>query len=535
MGSNPRASAPDIPGVEITGVIGAGGSGVVYLGHQQGFGRDVAVKVAARSAAPEEAVRRWEREVAAIGRLSNHPNIVPVFDAGITDDGSPYLVMPFVPGGTLSDRIREEGPLPADQVAVVGAKLAGALAAVHAAGILHRDVKPDNVLWSPHGEPQLSDFGIARLQDLTTTMSGDLQATVAYAAPEVLNGSPATEAADLYGLGATLHACLTGTAPYPTGDGESIAALVARVLERPPASLVDAGVPAALAAVVDEAMHRDPARRHGSAAELRDALDQVRHAPAPSPDQPATSAPTTVFTPPVTAPQPVAAGPPPARPPSAPPPAAPPSRPRPAASGAGDDGGPGRHGRLLWAMVAAVLLLFVGLLAYGLSRDDDDGDATATGDSTTSTTAPADDAGTTEPPDPETTSTTTATSTTTTSPSTTEQPPRDVPATAAMLQESRTYFELLARGRLDEAWARTTSRFQNSQDRGAWESFWGGFDRIRVVGSSTADPETGIVVVPLDLDGSREDYQLEMRRQGGEWLVSGPVGNPTGGSDDEDD
>ncbi|HAS12121.1 MAG TPA: hypothetical protein DCS55_16640, partial [Acidimicrobiaceae bacterium] len=289
MSSGPNAPAPRIPGVDLVEVIGSGGSGVVYRGRQAAFDRDVAVKVARHVDDADGApAARWEREVAAVGRLSNHPNIVPVFDAGVTDDGSPYLVMPHVPKGSLGDRIRREGPVPADEVASIGARLADALATVHAAGVLHRDVKPDNVLWSPHGEPQLTDFGIARLEDLTTTSDLALQATISYAAPEVLAGEPATEASDVYGLGATLYACLTGSSPHPSGGGENVAALVARVLEEDPPPLAAQGVPAGLAAVIERAMARRPADRHVDAIRFRHELERVRTGPLaaapPGPD-----------------------------------------------------------------------------------------------------------------------------------------------------------------------------------------------------------------------------------------------------------
>ena len=508
MPPSSHTSAPEIPGVDLVGVIGSGGSGVVYLGRQAAFGRDVAVKVASNTAAADDATRRWEREVAAIGRLSNHPNIVPVFDAGITADGSPYLVMPHVPGGTLGDRLRDEGPLDPAEVASFGAKLAGTLATVHAAGVLHRDVKPDNVLWSPHGEPQLTDFGIARLRDLTTTFGGGLEATIAYAAPEVLKGEPASEATDVYGLGATLYACLTGSSPHPSRPGEHVAALVARVVAEPPPPLAEAGTPQPLAQVIDRAMALAPQDRQASADELRRDLERAASVmagtAAPATTQPAPVA-TTVFPPVEAAPdddrtavQERVVAP-------------PPSRPEP------DDDG--RRSWGLWAAVLAVLALFVGLVAFGLSRGEDDGagdlatdtsDTEATDDTQPAVTEPTEGnapegGGATDVGD----------DTTTTAPE--QEAAGDGAADTAV-----TYLRTLDRGEFDQAWAMTTSRFQAQQDRSSWEGFWGGHD-VEIVGDPQVDGDS--VVVPLTFDGQREDYRLTVVQQGGGWLIDGPVGD----------
>lgn len=525
MSSGPSAATPQIPGVDLVEVIGSGGSGVVYRGHQRAFGRDVAVKVVRNvDEADGGAATRWEREVAAVGRLSNHPNIVPVFDAGITEDGSPYIVMPHVPKGSLGDRLRQEGPMDADEVASIGARLADALATVHAAGVLHRDVKPDNVLWSPHGEPQLTDFGIARLEDLTTTTDNALQATISYAAPEVLAGDPATEASDIYGLGATLYACLTGASPHPSTGGENVAALVARVLEEDPPSLRSRGVPAGLAAVVERGMSRRPADRYPDATRFRHELERASHAPAATAALPHDA--TTRFDP-ATLAGPAAA--PPAAPapsgfvvpaprvdPAPPAPAERRDRPVPAAA-------PGGGNRLLWGAVAIVLLLAAGLVVLAGMNDDGDGDATATSDTTDTTAEPT----TTAAPAPEETAApATEAPVTTVAPAATEEaddeeagaaPAGDAGATAVE------YLRTLDSDQLDAAWAMTSERFQSSQDRQQWEGFWGGHD-IEIVGDPRVERGGQIVIVPLTYDGSREDYRLEMVRSDGGWLIDGPVG-----------
>jgi serine/threonine protein kinase len=515
MSSGPNAPAPQIPGVDLIEVIGSGGSGVVYRGRQVAFGRDVAVKVARHVEDADGApVARWEREVAAVGRLSNHPNIVPVFDAGITDDGSPYLVMPHVPKGSLGDRIRQEGPLPPAEVASLGARLADALATVHAAGVLHRDIKPDNVLWSPHGEPQLTDFGIARLEDLTTTSDHQLQATISYAAPEVLAGEPATEVTDVYGLGATLYACLTGAAPHPSTSGENVAALVARVLESEPPSLVAQGVPAGLAAVIERALARRPEDRHVDATRFRHELERVAADPSavPAGPDPTQTLDTSTMT--ATSMAPVADPPtsrhvlaaPPVRP-------EPPEERRAAVPPSG-----GGSNRLLWGAVAIVLVLAGALVLLAGMRDDDGDTAT-----TDTTEAPAETTSTDAPETTETTPDTEAPTTTEATTTTTEATATTVAAAAGDAADAaRAYFAALDADELDRAWAMTTSRFQAQQDRSSWEGFWGGAD-IEVVGEPQVDG--GTVIVPLTYNGQREDYRLDMVRQGGTWLVDGPVGN----------
>ncbi|MFP5323016.1 MAG: protein kinase domain-containing protein [Acidimicrobiia bacterium] len=524
--------APAIPGVELYEVIGSGGAGVVYRGRQLAFDRPVAVKVSAADGTDGATRRRWEREVAAVGRLSNHPNVVPVFDAGITPEGAAYLVMALVPGGTLGDRLRDEGPLPADEVAAIGSKLAATLHAVHAAGVLHRDIKPDNVLWSPHGEPQLTDFGIARLADRTATLTHSVQATVSYAAPEVLAGQEATEATDVYGLGATLYACLSGRAPHASAPDEHPAAAMARALEEDPPALADDGVPVALAAVIHRAIARDPADRQPDAARLRHDLDRAaEHLDRGSPGPDATAVMTAAA--PVgtrlTTREPTQVE-------AAVPPRTPPADPdgdghsgggagRGAVDSAGHTAGRGGN-RALWLGVLAVVVLAVGLLVMQAMTDDGGGGDTATG-----TTAPEASA----PPETEPPATTDEPSTTTTAePTTTEPEPTTTTEATTTTEDDAggadgpadlavTYFQLLDDDRLDEAWQLTTSRFQAQQDRGDWEAFWGGAD-VDVVGEPRVDEGAGVVVVPLSYDGQREDYRLDVVRRGGGWLVDGPVG-----------
>ena len=143
-----------------------------------------------------------------MGALSGHPFIVTLYDAGFTADERPYLVMPYIADGTLHDRLAS-GPMPWQEVLMLGIHLAGALETAHRAGVIHRDIKPGNVLRSEYGN-QLSDFGIARLQGGHETQSGVITASISHAPPEILDGHAPSEQSDVYSLGSTLFEALTG-------------------------------------------------------------------------------------------------------------------------------------------------------------------------------------------------------------------------------------------------------------------------------------------------------------------------------------
>ena len=263
----PEPPVPDIPGVTDLHRIGRGGHATVYRGRQIALNRAVAVKV---MDAPAGAGGRFQRELRAVGSLSGHPHVVAVYHAGETE-GRPYMVMPYLEAGSLQDRIEATGPMTATEVRRLGMEIADALAAAHRLGVLHRDVKPANVLISASGAFQLADFGIARFADATVT-NGPLAATVAYAAPEVLAGQPATAQSDIYSLGATMYAALVGGAPFGRHDGESAIALALRIMGDEPADVATLGAPPSLAAVVRAAMAKDPAARPPTAASLGKAL-----------------------------------------------------------------------------------------------------------------------------------------------------------------------------------------------------------------------------------------------------------------------
>jgi len=254
---------------EVGAVIGRGGMGEVRAGVDRRLGRAVAIKLLRADMAHQPAVRqRFEDEARLAARLA-HPNVVAVFDTG-EEAGVPYLVMERLSGHTLADEI-EAGPLDCDAVRSAGLQILDALRAAHAAGLVHRDVKPGNVLVCTPGWWKVGDFGIAKsldVSDPTLTVAGVVLGTPAYLAPERLRGGPATIASDLYATGVVLYEALAGRRPL-----DEDVPLVARPTATP-IDLTDLrpDVPSSLATVVMRAIAPDPAQRYSSAAEMAKAL-----------------------------------------------------------------------------------------------------------------------------------------------------------------------------------------------------------------------------------------------------------------------
>lgn len=262
--------------------LGRGGMADVFDAHDERLDRPVAVKLLRPELSADPGMRaRFEREARAAARL-NHPNVVAVYDSG-EDAGRAYLVMERLPGESLADRMRA-GPVDPDWLRGVAGDVLAALGAAHDRGIVHRDVKPGNILLDPEGHAKVGDFGIAKAirsaaaGDPTDPATADLTAvgmligTVAYLAPEQVEGGPASPQSDLYSVGVVLYEALAGRKPYPGGDEPVAQARAVVEGGAPDIAALRPDVPPDLAAVVRRAMDRRPGDRYASAAAMRAAL-----------------------------------------------------------------------------------------------------------------------------------------------------------------------------------------------------------------------------------------------------------------------
>jgi serine/threonine protein kinase len=255
--------------------LGSGGMAVVYLAHDEQLHRRVAFKVLAEHLAGDDSFRaRFLQESKLAGRLS-HPNVVQVYDAGETE-GSPYIVMEYVPGDTIAQR----GKLSYQDAVPLALQACAGLQHAHAAGLVHRDVKPANLLVREDGVLKIADFGIARAAELTRlTQHGTILGTAAYLSPEQAAGEEVTTATDIYSLGAVVYELLTGRAPY---EFESLAELAAQqkggVIT--PLRDLESSVPEPVEAAVMHALAREPRFRPASAADFADELAAASEVPA---------------------------------------------------------------------------------------------------------------------------------------------------------------------------------------------------------------------------------------------------------------
>ncbi|MRH29964.1 protein kinase [Microbacterium sp. SYP-A9085] len=279
------STPPVLPGLAFVRPLGSGGFADVFLYAQDMPRRHVAVKVLPAGVRDPEMLRMFNAEADVLAHLSAHPSIVTVYQAGISADGRPYIVMEYCPG-SLAQRYRHER-LPVDEALTIGVKMASALESAHRAGLVHRDVKPSNILITTFGTPVLADFGIS---STLASRGGDevLAMSVPWSAPEVIaEQTSGTVASEVWGLGATVYSLLAGHSPFERPEpGQNTRERMRRRILRavfPPMSRAD--VPAGVEDVLAVAMARDPQERYPSALAfaqaLRDAQRDMGFPPTP--------------------------------------------------------------------------------------------------------------------------------------------------------------------------------------------------------------------------------------------------------------
>ena len=262
-------------------LLGQGGMATIFRAADTGLGRDVALKLLRSEYLRDpDFSSRFRQEAQAAASLS-HPNVVTVYDYG-EDPSGPFIVMELVDGEDLATILRRSGALPPRQAARIAAGVGRALAAAHASGIVHRDIKPGNVLIGRDGRVKVVDFGIARaVAEAQVTLPGTTLGSVHYFSPEQARGDPTTAASDIYSLGIVLYEMLTGVRPWE-GDSAASVALARLSGPIPDPGAVRSSVPPELVAITRRALARDPADRFGSASAMADTLEGWLAAPQPA-------------------------------------------------------------------------------------------------------------------------------------------------------------------------------------------------------------------------------------------------------------
>jgi eukaryotic-like serine/threonine-protein kinase len=260
----------------LSGLLGTGGMAEVFLAHDRMLDRDLALKVLKEHYAKDERfVRRFQKEARSAAAL-NHPNVVQIYDQGRAEDGRYYIAMEHMSGGSLEDLILRRGPLGASEAARLASQVAEALHAAHIRGIVHRDIKPQNVLLDKAGHAKVADFGIALAASRTSTSGTNLLfGTPSYMSPEQAMGERVGPESDLYSLGVVLYEMLTCTVPFAAEGALATAMKHLTELPHPPRKR-NASVPEAMDALVMELLTKDPKDRYPSAARLIEDLRRTR-------------------------------------------------------------------------------------------------------------------------------------------------------------------------------------------------------------------------------------------------------------------
>ncbi len=262
----------------LTERIGEGGMAEVYRGTDLRLGREVAVKILRpQYASDQKFLERFLQEARAMASFS-HPNIVNVYDVG-REGRRYYIVMEYVPGTDLRHLIRKRAPLSVQEALEIARQIAAGVGAAHRKGIVHRDIKPGNVLITPSGEAKVADFGIARAITNTQhlTEPGVVWGTTAYLSPEQIRGEPATPASDVYAIGVVLFEMLTGRTPF---QGEDRVAIALQHLHEPPPKLskLNPRVPPSVERLVERMLSKDPAQRFANADDVANVIFHLLHA-----------------------------------------------------------------------------------------------------------------------------------------------------------------------------------------------------------------------------------------------------------------
>ncbi|HEY0499395.1 MAG TPA: serine/threonine-protein kinase [Kutzneria sp.] len=466
--------------------VGSGAMGTVWQARDQLLRRDVAVKeLLVRTGMTElqtdEARNRAMREARLAARL-HHPNVISIYDV-VEYEGRPCLIMEYLPSKSLADLIAEHGVLPVGTVARIGTQIASALAAAHSAGIVHRDVKPANVLLTGDNVAKLTDFGISRADgDATVTAAGLLAGTPAYLPPEVAQGHDSVFASDVYALGAMLYAAVEGQPPFGTDD--NAVALLHRIAtqEVPPP---EHAVP--LTATLVWMLRRDPKHRP-EAKEVQEALGALAEsmpAEMPAPALVPVEEPATVTV---------------------------------AAAGEGPD----RRKIIAIALIVGAVVVALVVVVYALNQPQPS--VSAGGPSTTAkstTTAPSTTTTTPAPTSATTTTTTTAATTTTTA----APPPADV--TTQLASAITDYYKLMP-GDLQDGWGHLTADYQSRTAGGfsGYQQFWSQFSGIDLSDVTASAPGTVVANLHYHYKDGRQTVErttFTLVQENGQWKITNSV------------